>query len=108
MKTLARTSAALALLVAGAAAAAPAQRFAYPEAKTVEQFDDYHGTRVADPYRWLEDTEAADTRAWITAENRLTEEYISAIPQREAIHRRLTALWNFPRWSAPTRRGSQY
>jgi len=108
MKTLARTLASLALLLAGAALPAPAQRPAYPQARTVEQFDDYHGTRVADPYRWLEDTESAETRAWIEAQNRVTEQYLASIPERAAIHRRLTELWNFPRWSSPTRRGARY
>ncbi|MFL5539987.1 MAG: prolyl oligopeptidase family serine peptidase [Longimicrobiaceae bacterium] len=108
MRTLARTSAALLALAALAPAAAPAQRLQYPQARTVEQFDDYHGTRVADPYRWLEDTESPDTRAWIEAQNRLSEQYLASIPQRDAIRRRLTELWNFPRWSAPTKRGDRY
>ena len=108
MKTLARTSAALLVAFAGAAGSAPAQRLDYPVARTVEQFDDYHGTRVADPYRWLEDTESADTRAWITAENRVTDQYLASIPQRAAIRARLTELWNFPRWSSPNRRGARY
>ncbi|HEV7588247.1 MAG TPA: prolyl oligopeptidase family serine peptidase [Longimicrobium sp.] len=108
MKTLARTSAALVIALAGAAATAPAQRLNYPEARTVEQLDEYHGTRVADPYRWLEDTESADTRAWIAAENRVTDQYLAAIPQRAAIRARLTQLWNFPRWSPPNRRGARY
>ena len=108
MNAHARTLASLALLAAAAALPAQAQRLAYPQARTVEQFDDYHGMRVADPYRWLEDTDAPETRAWIEAQNRLTEQYIAAIPQRAAIHRRLTELWNFPRWSSPTRRGARY
>src|SRR6185295_11093062 len=97
MKTFVRTSAALLAALAGVAGAAPAQRLDYPVARTVEQQDDYHGTRVADPYRWLEDTESADTRAWITAENRVTDQYLGSIPQRAAIGARLTELWNFPR-----------
>ena len=108
MKTLARTPALLLLALAGTAASAQAQRLAYPQARTVEQFDDYHGTRVADPYRWLEDTDAPETRAWIEAQNRVTQQYLSTIPQRAAIHRRLTELWNYPRWSSPTRRGTRY
>ncbi|HEX8904701.1 MAG TPA: hypothetical protein VF771_07670, partial [Longimicrobiaceae bacterium] len=96
-----------------AAAAAPlatagAQRLAYPVTRTVEQADDYNGTRVADPYRWLEDTDASETRAWITAQNALTEQYLAAIPERARIRQRLTELWNFPRWNSPSRRGSRY
>lgn len=108
MQTLARTSAAVLVALAGVAGVAPAQRLDYPVAHTVEQTDDYHGTRVADPYRWLEDTESADTRAWITAENQVTDQYLGAIPQRAAIRARLTELWNFPRWSSPNRRGARY
>lgn len=107
MKILARTLAPLAL-VAWAALPATAQRLNYPQARTVEQFDDYHGTRIADPYRWLEDTDAPETRQWIEAQNQVTEQYLGAIPQRAAIVRRLTELWNFPRWTSPTRRGSRY
>jgi prolyl oligopeptidase len=108
MKTRAAVAATLLAPLAWAATPAAAQRLAYPEAKTVEQFDDYHGTRVADPYRWLEDTESADTRAWITAENRVTDAWLAAVPQRAAIHARLTQLWNQPRWSSPSRRGTRY
>ena len=66
----------------------------YPVAKTVDQVDDYHGMKVADPYRWLEDTDSADTRAWIEAENKLTFGYLEQIPYRKPIHDRLTKLWN--------------
>ncbi|HEX8907502.1 MAG TPA: prolyl oligopeptidase family serine peptidase, partial [Longimicrobiaceae bacterium] len=109
MKITARTSIPLLLSAAWLApAAAGAQRLAYPTARTVEQVDDYHGTRVADPYRWLEDTDSPDTRAWITAQNALTEQYLGAIPERARIRQRLTELWNFPRWSSPSRRGNRY
>src|SRR5712692_9715309 len=53
---------------------------AYPKAKTVDQVDDYHGTKVADPYRWLEDTDSADTHDWVEAENKLTFSYLDTIP----------------------------
>jgi prolyl oligopeptidase len=85
-----------------------AQGRAYPPAKRVDQVDDYHGTRVADPYRWLEDPDSPDTRAWIEAENRVTFDYLAAIPERRAIAQRLTRIWNYPRWTAPMRRGSRY
>src|SRR6266508_287878 len=79
----------------GAPACAAAQTLAYPPARKGDVVDDYHGTRVPDPYRWLEDPDAPETRAWIEAENRLTESYLSQIPEREAIRTRLTALWNY-------------
>ncbi|HEX8691589.1 MAG TPA: prolyl oligopeptidase family serine peptidase [Longimicrobium sp.] len=105
MRPIARS--ALVLLLA-LPAALDAQRIEYPQTRRVDQADDYHGTTVADPYRWLEDTDAPETRAWIEAQNRITDRYLSAIPEREAIRRRLTELWNSPRWTPPTKRGGRY
>lgn len=81
----------------------PAQKFDYPKPRRGSQVDDYHGTKVADPYRWMEDTESAETKAWIEAENKLTNSYLSTIPQREAIKNRLTEIWNYERYSAPSK-----
>ena len=81
---------------------------AYPKAKTVDQVDDYHGTKVADPYRWLEDTDAADTHDWVEAENKLTFSYLDQIPYRGAIRERLTKLWNYERFTAPFQQGGRY
>jgi prolyl oligopeptidase len=80
----------------------------YPVAKKVDQTDDYHGTRVADPYRWLEDANSLDTKAWVDAENKVTQSYLAQIPQREAIRQRLTALWNYERYSVPFKEGGRY
>jgi len=80
----------------------------YPKAKTVDQVDDYHGTKVADPYRWLEDTDSADTKAWVEAENKVTFGYLDKIPYRGAIRDRLLKLWNFERFSAPEKEGTRY
>ena len=80
----------------------------YPVAKTVDQVDDYHGVKVADPYRWLEDTDSSDTRAWIDAENKLTFGYLEQIPYRKAIHDRLMKLWNYERYGVPEKQGSRY
>ena len=66
--------------------------FAYPPAARIAQVDDYHGTRVEDPYRWLEQVDDTRTRQWITAENALAQPYLEAIPAREAIKKRLTEL----------------
>ncbi|MEW5984505.1 MAG: prolyl oligopeptidase family serine peptidase [Acidobacteriota bacterium] len=82
--------------------------YKYPGAKKVGQIDDLHGTRVADPYRWLEDSDAPDTRAWIDAENALTSSYLAQIPERERINKRLTALWNYERYGTPSRHGDWY
>ena len=85
-----------------------APALAYPHAKAGDQVDDYHGTRVADPYRWLEDTDSADTRAWVEAENKVTFGYLEQIPYRKAIHDRLTKLWNFERYRVPEKQGGRY
>ncbi len=94
----------LALIVLSAfAAAVPAsgQKWEYPEARRADQIDDFHGVKVADPYRWMEDTESPETRAWIEAQNKITFDYLGSIPQRAAIKDRLTELWNYERYSAP-------
>ncbi len=86
----------------------PSSKIAYPAAKSVDQVDDYHGTRVADPYRWLEDPDSPESRAWIDAENKLTFGYLDKIPQRAAIRERLTKLWNFERYGVPFKEGGRY
>ena len=80
----------------------------YPETRRGDQADVYHGVRVADPYRWLEDTDAPDTKAWVQAENAITSAYLASLPEREAIRRRLTKLWDYPKYSAPFKRGKRY
>lgn len=92
--------------MAGDKAASPS--FAYPSAKKVEQVDDYHGTKVPDPYRWLEDTDSTDTHAWVEAENKVTFGYLEQIPYRKAIHERLMKLWNFERYGVPEKQGGRY
>jgi prolyl oligopeptidase len=82
--------------------------FNYPKPKKVEQFDDYHGTRVSDPYRWMENTETPEVQAWIAAENRITDAYLASIPERDRIKARLTELWNYERYSAPSKVGKRY
>ena len=77
----------------------------YPEAERTDVADDYFGTVVADPYRWLEDDNSEATAAWVAAENAVTNDYLSQIPFRDAIKERLTELWNFPKESAPTKKG---
>ena len=82
--------------------------FAYPAARRSEQLDDYHGTTVADPYRWLEDVDSPETTAWIEAENTVTEAFLAEIPQRGAVRDRLNAIWNYERFSVPSREGTLY
>ena len=80
----------------------------YPPTEKVSQVDTYFGTEVPDPYRWLEDDRSAETAAWVAAENEVTEAYLSQIPFREAINERLTALWNYEKYSAPVKEGNAY
>src|SRR6185369_17247321 len=84
------------------------EKLNYPVAHKTDQVDDYHGTKVADPYRWLEDPDSPDSRAWIDAENKLTFSYLEQIPERTAIKQRLTELWNFERFTTPTAQGGRY
>jgi prolyl oligopeptidase len=98
---------ALAIIFAPAAAQT-AKKLVYPESKKVEQVDDYHGVKIADPYRWLEDLDSADTHAWVEAQNNVTFAYLNDIPARAQIKQRLTKLWNYERYTLPQKRGSRY
>ena len=103
-----RSLASLSLLVFLFSSLAAQNAFDYPKAKKVEQVDDYHGTKVSDPFRWMEDTKSADVQSWIEAQNKLTDSYLATIPEREAIKNRLTELWNYERYSAPGKVGNKY
>ncbi|MBN2265552.1 MAG: S9 family peptidase, partial [Candidatus Aminicenantes bacterium] len=96
------------LALAFAACKKEAVRLAYPETKKVDQVDDYFGTKVADPYRWLEDDNAEDTKAWVEAQNAVTFGYLETIPFRPKIKDRLTEIYNYPRYSSPFRAGEYY
>jgi len=100
---------ATALLLAGRVSL-EAQSLSYPPTKTVDQVDDYHGTKVADPYRWLEDDvrESDDVKAWVEAQNKLTFAFLEQIPERKSLQARLTKLWNYEKFSAPSRQGPRY
>lgn len=103
-----RSCALVSLLAASSLAQTTSPTLSYPPAARGEQTDTYHGTTVADPYRWLEDTNSPETKAWVEAQNRLSESYLAAIPQRAAIKARLTQLWNYARTSAPFKEGDRY
>lgn len=77
----------------------------YPSTKKVEHTDEYFGTKVQDPYRWLEDDMSEETKQWVIAQNKVTNEYLSKIPFRDAIKKRLTQLWNYEKYSAPFKEG---
>ncbi len=85
-----------------------AQVLRYPELKKENQVDEYFGTKIADPFRWLEDDNSDATLKFVQAENLITEDYLATIPFRGKIKSRLTQLWNFPKWSVPFKGGKNY
>jgi prolyl oligopeptidase len=85
-----------------------AKKYKYPEAMKQDVVEDYHGTKVADPYRWLEDPDSKETVAWVTQENELTRAYIDTYAAREGIEDRLKTLFDYERYSLPSRQGDRY
>jgi prolyl oligopeptidase len=98
----------LSLLFAMTALAAEPPALTYPDTRVDEVTDDYHGTKIVDPYRWLEDDNASETLSWVRAQNKLTFGYLNAIPRRAELLARLQKLWNFERFAAPFTRGGRY
>ena len=86
----------------------PRIQVAYPETVTGDVADDYFGTQVADPYRWLEDDNAEDTKAWVEEQNKATFGYLDQIPFRSAVRDRYEELFNYEKYSAPSRVGDYY
>ncbi|WKE67490.1 prolyl oligopeptidase family serine peptidase [Gallaecimonas kandeliae] len=82
-----------------------ASALVYPQAHIVDQVDDYHGTQVADPYRWLE-SDSPQVSQWVSQEKALAEQYLASIPVRAELEKRITALWNYEKFSSPFRRGT--
>ncbi len=87
------------------AASAPLK---YPDTRRTNLVETLHGVEVADPYRWLEDDNAAETKTWVEAQNKVTFGYLATIPERERIRKRLEELWNFERFGLPSKHGSRY
>ena len=81
--------------------------FRYPPARRDDLVDILHGVPVADPYRWLEDADSADTHAWVEAQNALTRSVLDG-PERDALVTELTGLFNYPRTTSLLRRGGRY
>ncbi len=96
------------IMLTTAALAADTNNVTYPKTPKVDVVDEYFGTKVPDPYRWLEDDNAADTKAWVTEQNKVTSAFLAGIPQREKIRERLSKLWNYERFSTPFERGGRY
>ena len=80
----------------------------YPYSRKSEQVDNYHGTKVTDPYRWLENPDSEDTIAWVEAQNKVTFGFLEKIPARENIKKRLTKLWDYEKYGIPFQEGNRY
>ncbi len=80
----------------------------YPETKKVSVVDDYHGVKVADPYRWLEDDNSEETKSWVNEQNKVTFDYLDKIPFRNKIKERFTEILNYPKYGAPFKAGEKY
>jgi prolyl oligopeptidase len=104
MKTHLRTGAAI-IAMTGALSA---QALQYPDTKTVDHVDTYHGTKVPDPYRWLEDDTSAETAKWVEEQNKVTFAYLETIPFRKQLFTRLQNLFNYAKYSAPSRKGDYF
>ncbi len=100
----------LGALMAATASTAGEKSLTYPLTKRVDQVDTYHGVKVSDPYRWLEEDvrTSKEVAAWVAEENKVTEAYLAAIPERESIKKRLTELWNYEKYSVPFKAGGRY
>ncbi len=99
------------LLLAGVAlflGADTATKLNYPVAPKSDQVDDYHGAKIADPYRGLENADAASTQKWVEQENALTFGYLAKLPGREAIKKQLTELWNYEKFGGFEKAGNHY
>jgi prolyl oligopeptidase len=107
-KPFLKTSLVLAMFMILTANSFAQTKIEYPATKKVEQTDDYHGTKISDPYRWLEDDNSPETKAWVEAQNKVTFDYLNKIPERARIKARLTELWNYEKYSAPFKEGSKY
>ena len=83
-------------------------RFVGPETRREDLVEVQHGVPVADPYRWLEDPDSAETAAWVAAQNKVTFAYLEKIPARPEIKKRLTELWNFAKFGVPEKHGGRY
>jgi prolyl oligopeptidase len=96
------------LVLVWTAVAKEERAFSYPNARKSDRMDDYHGIKVADPYRWLEDPDSPESRTWIDAENKVTFDFLNKIPERDAIKRRITELWDYEKFGVPFKEKDHY
>jgi prolyl oligopeptidase len=95
-------------IACGAGLLAQSSSIAYPQSRKGEVTDDYFGTKVADPYRWMEDLNAPEVKQWVDAENAVALKYLDALPQRDALKTRITELWNYPKVTPPYYEGRHW
>ncbi len=107
MKTL-QFSIIVSILIFMASCESKIKHLNYPKAETVDSVDTYFGHEVSDPYRWLEDDNSDETAEWVKAENNVTHDYLSKIPFREDLEKRLTEIWNYPKNGVPFKKGDNY
>lgn len=103
-----KTTLQVGLAVVALGGAVAAQGLQYPVTRTVDHVDTYHGTKVPDPYRWLEDDTSAETAAWVEAQNKVTFAYLDKIPYRAELTKRLKALYDYAKFGSPSRKGEYY
>ncbi len=84
------------------------KKITYPETKKVDTVDVYYGREIPDPYRWLEDDNSKETAEWVKSENEITRKYLEGIPFREDLKKRLTDIWNYPKYSVPFKEADHY
>lgn len=108
MKSTLMCSILLLIFAASLNSSAQAQGLRYPATRQVDHTDTYHGVKVADPYRWLEDDNSAETAKWVEAQNRVTFGYLEQIPFRKQLRERMEQVYNYPKYSSPFRKGEYY
>jgi prolyl oligopeptidase len=97
----------VAVILAGAPVLVQSQKTAYPASRKGDVVDDYHGTKIADPYRWMEDLDSKEVAEWIAAQNKVTFAHLEKLPMREHFKKRITELWDYPKTTVPVREGGK-
>ena len=98
----------LVAIACGTGLLAQSSPMTYPQPRKGDVVDDYFGTKVADPYRWMEDLDSPEVKQWVEAENAVTSRYLDALPQRDALRKRITELWNYPKVTPPRYEGRHW
>ena len=104
---IAMTVVAVIVIATTVAVEGQSQKLSYPTARRAEVIDDYFGTKVTDPYRWMEELDSKELSDWVAAENKLTFDYLERLPLREHFRQRITELWNYPKTTIPVREGGR-